>query len=154
MFGAKRREEALRARVAELEHQVAALSARVEAVRPPADAAREVGPAAADNAVTPPERRAEPPGTGGPRADGLLNTVYRADVLGFVAVYVGEGLTSNVTLLVGAENPPRGCVGVLDVGGERNCYAGAIVRPGEYWLAASTRKTPNPAFRIHFTPLF
>lgn len=156
MFGAKQREEALQGRVAELERQVAALSAQVAAARPlPADVARVAEPTrAADSAVTARENRAEPLALARPRTDGQLNTVYRADVPGFVAVYVDAGLTSDVKLLVGPENPPTRCVGVLDVGGERNCYAGTVVRPGEHWLAESSRKSPNPALKIHFTPLF
>ncbi|CCH34474.1 ABC transporter C-terminal domain-containing protein [Actinosynnema sp. NPDC047251] len=156
MFGAKRREEELEDRVAGLERQVAALSAQVEAVRPLlSDVARVAAlTTAAQSAVTALERRAQPLGLDRPRTDGSLNTVYRADVLGFVAVYVDAGLTANVQLLVGRENPPTECVGVLDTGGERNCYAATIVRPGEHWLAKSTRKEPDPAFKVHFTPLF
>ncbi|WP_433264322.1 hypothetical protein ACQPZF_34720 [Actinosynnema sp. CS-041913] len=156
MFGTKRRLEALQATVSELERQVRALSAQVEAARPLlADAARvEALTSSARSALTALENRAEPLGIGRPRFDGKLDTVYRADVLGFVAVYVGVGRTADVRLLVGRENPPTECVGVLDTGGERNSYAGAIVRPGEHWLAASTRPDANPAFVVHFTPLF
>ncbi|MBB5955392.1 hypothetical protein FHS29_001973 [Saccharothrix tamanrassetensis] len=147
---------ALQDAVAALRQQVRALSAQVEAARPlPTDTARvEALTHGAQSALTALERRGETFGIGRPRSDGVLNTVYRTDVLGFVAVYVGAGLTSNVRLLVGPDDPPTQCVGVLDVGGERNCYAGTIVRPGEYWLAESSRKTDDPAFKIHFTPLF
>ncbi|MEV0680331.1 hypothetical protein AB0I60_27825 [Actinosynnema sp. NPDC050436] len=155
MFGAKRRAEALQARVAELEHQVATLSSAVEALRPLlADTTRVAElTRAANSAVSALEGRATPLGIGRPRTDGQLNTLYRADVPGFVAVYVDAGLTSDVRLLVGPHNPPTECVGVLDTGGERNCYAGTVVRPGEYWIAESSRTTPNPSFKVHFTPL-
>jgi len=90
----------------------------------------------------------------GPGSQGRIDTLYRARVTGFVAVYFVTGRTAEVQLLAGPSNPPMRVVGVVDARGSQNSYAGGIVRTGEYWTAASTSKRPNLNFRVHFTPLF
>ncbi|TCO53451.1 hypothetical protein [Actinocrispum wychmicini] len=86
--------------------------------------------------------------------EGQIDTLYRAEVTGFVAVYFVTGRTAKVQLLVGPGNPPARVVGVVDSRGSHDSYAGGIVRAGEYWVAASTSRRPNLNFRVHFTPLF
>ncbi len=90
----------------------------------------------------------------GERFDARLDTVYRAAVPGYVAIYFDTGWTATVSLLVGTENPPTRSVGVIESWSERNSYAGGIVRAGEYWMASSDSERPDLKFRIHFTPLF
>ncbi|MBB5955393.1 hypothetical protein FHS29_001974 [Saccharothrix tamanrassetensis] len=126
--------DALHHRIGELERQVAALAAQVRGNRPlPADAAR-------------------PESSGGPRTDHRLDTVYRAEVHGYVAVYFVTGRVARVRLLVGTDYPPTRLVGMVH--GSGDSYAGTVVRPGEYWLAESNNKRPNLRFNVHFTPLF
>lgn len=126
MFGPEQ-QEALERRVAELERAVRTLTARAEHAAVPA-----------------------PPGEG---FDGVLDTLYRAEVTGFVAVYFVTGRTAKVQLLAGPGNPPTRVVGVVDSRGSHQSYAGGIVRAGEYWVAASASGRPNLNFRVHFTPL-
>jgi hypothetical protein len=94
---------------------------------------------------------ARPPGEG---FDGQLDTLYRAEVTGFVAVYFVTGRTAKVRLMVGPGNPPTRVVGVVDSRGSHQSYAGGVVRAGEYWVAASASGRPGLNFRVHFTPLF
>ncbi|NUT51677.1 MAG: hypothetical protein HOV94_30930 [Saccharothrix sp.] len=75
-------------------------------------------------------------------------------MLGYVAVYFVTGWTATVKLTVGPENPPTTVVGIAHGGGESNSYAGAIVRPGEYWIAATTGHRADYGFELHFTPLY
>ena len=126
MFGPEQ-QEALERRVAELERVVQTLITRAE---PPAVPA--------------------PPGAG---FEGRLDTLYRAEATGFVAVYFVTGRTAKVQLLVGPGDPPTRVVGVVDSRGSHQSYAGGIVRAGEYWVAASASGRPNLNFRVHFTPL-
>ncbi|MCE7000576.1 hypothetical protein LZG04_38045 [Saccharothrix sp. S26] len=100
------------------------------------------------------EARATPSGVGGPRTTPKLDTLYRADVLGYVSVYFVGGYTATVRLTVGPDNPPTHVVGIAHGGGESNSYAGAIVRPGEYWLAATSGHRADHGFSLHFTPLY
>lgn len=117
-------QEALERRIVELERAVQTLTAQREA--------------------------APPPGAG---FDGQLDTLYRAEVTGFVAVYFVTGRTAKVQLLVGPGNPPTRVVGVVDSRGSHQSYAGGVVRAGEYWVAASASGRPGLNFRVHFTPL-
>lgn len=156
MFGSKREAEELRARVADLERQVAVLTGRLAATGPLLDDATRVESLArqAEAAVRSLEARATPLGVGGPRTRPKLDTLYRADVLGYVAVYFVTGYIATVKLTVGAENPPTTVVGIAHGGGESNSFAGAIVRPGEYWIAATSGERADYGFELHFTPLY
>ena len=133
MFGSEQ-QEALERRIAELERVVQELTVRADAT------------AVALAARTSPA----PLGAG---FEGQLDTLYRAEVTGFVAVYFVTGRTAKVQLLVGQDNPPTRVVGVVDSRGSQHSYAGGIVRAGEFWVAAATSKRSNLNFRIHFTPL-
>jgi hypothetical protein len=82
-----------------------------------------------------------------PRFQAALDTVYRAKSFGYVAVYFVTGRTARMRLLVGPENPPTTSVGSGD-------YIGGIVRPGEYWMAATHRPGLKAGFECVFTPLF
>jgi len=126
MVGAEQ-QEALERRIAELEQMVQRLTTRIDAA----------GPVAL-----------------GEGFEGRLDTLYRAEVTGFVAVYFVTGRTAKVQLLVGPANPPARVVGVVDSRGSQASYAGGIVRAGEYWVAASSSGRPDLNFRVHFTPLF
>ncbi|MFI6026635.1 hypothetical protein [Amycolatopsis magusensis] len=128
MFGAEQ-QEALERRIAELERMVQTLTARADAS----------------------EARTAPRGEG---FEGRLDTLYRAESSGFVAVYFVTGRTAKVQLLVGPHNPLTRVVGVVNSRGSQDSYAGGIVRAGEYWVAASSSRRPNLNFRVHFTPLF
>ncbi|CCH29305.1 hypothetical protein ABZ816_35635 [Actinosynnema sp. NPDC047251] len=154
MFGAER-QEALENRIAELERAVQTLTAHAGPARPkPADTARlEALTARAEAAAAVLHSRDSPV----PLADGFegrIDTLYRAEVTGFVAVYFVTGRTAKVQLLIGTTNPPTRVVGVVDSRGSHQSYAGGIVRAGEYWAAASASRRPNLDFRVHFTPLF
>jgi hypothetical protein len=156
VFKSKREAEELRARVADLERQVATLSAQLSATRPLLDDATRIESLArqAESAVRSLEARATPLSVGGPRTTPKLDTLYRADVLGYVSVYFVTGYISTVSLTVGSQNPPTNVVGIAHGGGESNSYAGAIVRPGEYWIAATRGDRPHYGFELHFTPLY
>lgn len=156
MFRSKREAEELRARVADLERQVTTLSAQLSATRPLLDDATRVESLArrAEAAVRSLEARTTPLGVGGPRTNPKLDTLYRADVLGYVSVYFVTGYTATVRLTVGPENPPTHVVGIAHGGGDSNSYAGAIVRPGEYWIAATDGARTDYGFELHFTPLY
>jgi hypothetical protein len=154
MFGSEQR-EGLERRIVELERVVQTLTAQVDAARPLlADTTRlEALTARAEAAAEALEARTMqvPLGEG---FEGRIDTLYRAEATGFVAVYFVTGRTAKVQLLVGPRNPPTRVVGVVDSRGQHDSYAGGIVRAGEYWTAASNSKRPNLNFRVHFTPLF
>ncbi|MFJ6672240.1 hypothetical protein ACIQMJ_14115 [Actinosynnema sp. NPDC091369] len=156
MFRSKREAEELRARVADLERQVATLSAQLSATRPLLDDATRIESLArqAEAAVRSLEARATPLGVGGTRTRPKLDTLYRADVLGYVSVYFVTGHITTVKLTVGTENPPTTVVGIAAGAGDSNSYAGAIVRPGEYWIAATRGDRTDYGFELHFTPLY
>jgi hypothetical protein len=154
MFGSERR-KALERRVVELERVVQTLVAQVDAVRPLlADTARlEALTARAEAAAGALAARTVPVPLG-EGFEGRIDTLYRAEVTGFVAVYFVTGRTAKVRLLVGPANPPTRVVGLVDSRGSHQSYAGGIVRAGEYWTAASASERPGLNFRVHFTPLF
>lgn len=86
----------------------------------------------------------------GARARPVFNEVYRADVAGYISVYFTGGRTDTVRLLVGADDPPTECVCVAEA--RLNTYAGAVVRPGEYWQVQS-KVGGKSGFACTFTPL-
>lgn len=154
MFGSEQ-QEALERRIVELEHMVQTLTAQVDAVRPLlADTTRLAALTARAEAATEALEARTVPVPLGEGFEGRIDTLYRAEVTGFVAVYFVTGRTAKVQLLVGPADPPTRVVGVVDSRGSQNSYAGGIVRAGEHWTAASTSGRPNLNFRVHFTPLF
>jgi hypothetical protein len=120
-------DETAEARIAELEGRVAHLTALLGAKSAP------LGPAA--------------------RFEASLDTVYQATSLGYLAVYFVSGRTSRIRLLVGPQNPPATVVGEVDTRSDINSYAGAVIRPGEFWTAATPRPGRKAGFRCVFTPL-
>jgi hypothetical protein len=155
MFRSKREAEELRARVDDLERQVAALSAQLSATRPLLDDATRIESLAhqAEAAVRSLEARTTPLGVGGQRTRPKLDTLYRADVLGYVSIYYVTGYMAAVKLTVGPQNPPTNVVGIAG-DGDHYAYAGTIVRPGEYWIAATNGNRTDYGFELHFTPLY
>lgn len=152
MFGSAR-QAALETRVAELEQQVRVLNGQLEAVRPLlADAGRlEALAARAEAAVRALEPQAETLAEG---FDGKLDTLYRAETTGFVAVYFDTGWNAHVRLLVGPTNPPTRCVGEVRLTSDHSAYAGGVVRAGEWWIAESDSNRQDLKFHVHFTPVF
>ncbi|MEU4443435.1 hypothetical protein AB0K14_08135 [Actinosynnema sp. NPDC050801] len=126
-------DEALYARVQELEGRVEQLSALV-------------GRLADDR-----ERYAWPHerGIGLPRFQAALDTVYQATTFGYVAVYFVTGRTARVRLLVGPESPPTTSVGYVSSYG----YVGGVVRPGEFWMAATHKPGLRTGYECVFTPM-
>lgn len=100
------------------------------------------------------ETRAESAGIGQPRFEAALDTVYRAKTHGYVALYFVGGRTARMQLLVGPQSPPTTSIGKASPGSEINSYIGGIVRPGEYWMAATHRPGMKAGFECIFTPLF
>ncbi|HUF83962.1 MAG TPA: hypothetical protein VMQ81_05145 [Acidimicrobiia bacterium] len=90
---------------------------------------------------------------GGPRSRPAFNEVQRADVAGYVSLYFKGGYTDDIQLLVGVGDPPSEVVCEANTRNDMNSYAGAIVRPGEYWMARS-KSGANSGFECVFTPLF
>ena len=66
-----------------------------------------------------------------------------------MAVYFVGGRTARMRLLVGPQSPPT-----ISVGYAIDSYIGGIVRPGEYWMAATRRAGMKAGFECVFTPLF
>jgi hypothetical protein len=89
-----------------------------------------------------------------PRFEAALNTVYRARTHGYVALYFVGGRAASMRLLVGPQSPPTTSVGVASPGSEINSYVGGIIRPGEYWMAATHNPRTKAGFECIFTPLF
>jgi hypothetical protein len=100
------------------------------------------------------ETRAESAGLAEPRFEAALDTIYHAKTYGYVAVYFVGGRTARMRLLVGQQSPPTTSVGQANAGSEINSYMGGIVRPGEYWMAATHRPGMNAGFECIFTPIF
>jgi hypothetical protein len=154
MFGAGQ-QEALERRIVELERVVQTLAAQVDAARPLlADTTRLQALTARAEAAAEALAARTVPVPLGAGFEGQIDTLYRAEVTGFVAVYFVTGRTAKVQLLVGPSDPPTRVVGVVDSRGSQQSYAGGIVRAGEYWVAASSSRRPNLNFQVHFTPLF
>jgi hypothetical protein len=154
MFGSGQ-QEALERRIVELEHMVQTLTAQVDAVRPLlADTSRLAALTGRAEAAAKALEASTVPVPLGEGFEGQLDTLYRAEVTGFVAVYFVTGRTAKVQLKVGPSNPPTRVVGVVDSRGTHHSYASGIVRAGDYWAAVTTSRNPNLNFRVHFTPLF
>jgi hypothetical protein len=100
------------------------------------------------------ESRADTLTMGKPRFEAALDTVYHAKTYGYIACYFVGGRTARMRLLVGPQSPPTTSVGQANAGSEINSYMGAIVRPGEYWMAATHRPGMKAGFECIFTPLF
>jgi hypothetical protein len=92
--------------------------------------------------------------TGVGRFEAALDTVYQATCHGYVAVYFVGGRTARMHLLVGTQSPPTTSVGYANSGSEINSYMGTVVRPGEYWMAATHKPGMKAGFECVFTPLF
>lgn len=82
-----------------------------------------------------------------PRFHAALDTVYQAESLGLVSVYFITGRIGRIRLLVGEQNPPAEQVGYVTEGA-----VSALVRPGEYWTAATSRPGKNYGYECVFTP--
>lgn len=150
------RDEALYARLQELEGRVERLTGALGALLEDeeryarlTDLSERTG--AALRAL---ETRAEQVGVGEARFEADLDTVYRAKTHGYVAVYFVGGRTARMRLLVGQQSPPTTSVGYANSSGEINSYMGGIVRPGEYWMAATHSPGMKAGFECIVTPLF
>jgi hypothetical protein len=154
VFGS--RDDALYARVQELEGRVEHLTTRMGALLDDEDRHARLTELAtrAEGTLRALEALAEPVGVGEPRFEAALDTVYRATTYGYVSVYFVGGRTARMRLLVGPQSPPTTSVGYANSSGEINSYMGGIVRPGEYWMAATHRTGINAGFECIFTPLF
>jgi hypothetical protein len=108
----------------------------------------------AENALKALAKLAEPAGLTEQRFEANLDTVYQATTYGYVAVYFVGGRTARMHLLVGPTSPPTTSVGYANSGSDINSYMGTIVRPGEYWMAATHRTGMKAGFECIFTPLF
>lgn len=150
------RDDALYARVQELEGRVERLTNLLGTLLDDEDRHARLTDLAgrAENALRALEVRAEPMGVGEPRFEADLDTIYRAKTFGYVAVYFVGGRTARMRLLVGPQSPPTTSVGAANAGAEINSYMGGIVRPGEYWMAATHRPGMKAGFECIFTPLF
>jgi len=149
------RDKALHARVQELEGRVERLTGLLGALLDDEDRHARLTDLAerTGTALRALESRAESVGIGEPRFEAALDTVYRAKTHGYVAVYFVGGRTARMRLLVGPQSPPTTSVGYAS-GAEINSYMGGIVRPGEYWMAATHKPGMRAGFECVFTPLF
>ncbi|KOX31028.1 hypothetical protein ADK67_09065 [Saccharothrix sp. NRRL B-16348] len=84
-----------------------------------------------------------------PRFPAALDTVYQAKTFGYVSVYFTTGRTARVRLLVGPQSPPTTVVAHIHDG-----FLGGVVRPGEFWLAATHKPGLRTGYECVFTPLF
>ena len=162
MFGRGREVDELQAKIDAMEQQIAELAGATAAARPLLEDARrleELAERAArsrqDTEATLDglQRAVAATGLRKPRARLPLNAVHRADVLGYVSLYYNAGFTDDIQLLVGDEDPPTEIACEANTRNDINSYAGAIVRPGEYWMVQS-KKGDQSGFVCVFTPLF
>ena len=110
MFGSRREVRVLNAEVAALRKRLRALDTEVAVLRPLraeagridelAERATQLSEAA-KVAMAAVDDRAVDAGLARPRVPCSLNTVYRADVLGYISLYYRGGRTGHVRLLVG-----------------------------------------------------
>jgi hypothetical protein len=100
------------------------------------------------------ESRAAQAGVGAQRFEAALDTVYHARTHGYIACYFVGGRTARMRLLVGTQSPPTQSVGQANSRADLNSYMGAIVRPGEYWMAATHKPGMKAGYECVFTPLF
>jgi hypothetical protein len=85
----------------------------------------------------------EPPA----RSKVAFNKVYRAETLLYVAAYFTYGKPTEVSILVGDEDPPT-----TVCSGMGSDYASAVIRPGEYWMVKSKRDRSD--VKCLSTPLY
>jgi hypothetical protein len=69
------------------------------------------------------------------RTNARFNVVYQAQVPSYISIYFVGGRTDKVSLLIGDDDPPTKSYGELNVSADINSYIGALVRPGEHWMA-------------------
>ncbi|ROP36821.1 hypothetical protein [Saccharothrix texasensis] len=145
------RDEALHARVRELEGRVEQLAGLLGELTEDVERhARPAEPAErAESALRSPAGWAAAAGIGEPRFPAALDTVYQARTFGYVSVYFVTGRTARVRLLVGPQSPPTTVVGHVADG-----HLGGVVRPGEFWMAATHKPGLRTGFECVFTPLF
>jgi hypothetical protein len=151
-----KRDEALHARVQELEGRIERLTGLLGPMLDDEERQSRLRALAerADGLLRSLETRAKPAGIGAPRFEADLDTVYQAETYGYVAVYFVGGRTARMRLLVGPQSPPTTSVGYANSSGEINSYMGGIVRPDEYWMAATHHTGMKAGFECIFTPLF
>ncbi|MEU4762137.1 hypothetical protein AB0H12_02705 [Actinosynnema sp. NPDC023794] len=89
-----------------------------------------------------------PTRTAEPRFRAALDTVYQARTFGYVSVHFVTGRTARVRLLVGPQSPPTTSVGYVS-----SCCLGGVVRPGEFWMAATHKPGLRTGFECVFTPM-
>lgn len=82
-----------------------------------------------------------------------VNTVYQAEVTGYVSAYFHGGFTDKIRLLVGPQDPPTEVMSTANTQNSINGYAGGLVRKGEFWMIES-KKGSEGGFACLFTPLF
>jgi hypothetical protein len=150
------RDEALYARVQELEGRVERLTNLLGGLLEDDDRYARLTDLAERTgaALRTLESRGTEAGIGGPRFEAALDTVYHAKTYGYIACYFVGGRTARMRLLVGPQDPPTTSVGYANAGAEINSYMGAVVRPGESWLAATHKPGLKAGFECVFTPLF
>lgn len=150
------RDEALYARIQELEGRVERMTGLLGNLLDDEDRHARLTDLAerTGSALRALETRADTVGVGKPRFEARLDTVYHATTYGYVACYFVGGRTARVRLLVGPQAPPTTSVGYANSSAEINSYLGGIVRPGEYWMAATHKPGMNAGFECIFTPLF
>jgi hypothetical protein len=153
----------LAGRIDELQRRMDALAAENTALRGLADDAARLERLAeqadrlsrvAARAVSTVEGLAKAAGVGAERTFARLNTVYHADVPGYLCAYFAGGYNDVVELLVGPEDPPTQRVCRANSMNDINSYAGALVRAGEYWMVTSELNRGRSGFTCVFTPLY
>jgi hypothetical protein len=82
-----------------------------------------------------------------------FNRVYQAKSLGYVAAYFVGGRADRVSILIGEESPPTKSWAELNTTNDINSYAGAVVRPGEYWMAKA-KVGSGSGVRCTYTPFY
>jgi hypothetical protein len=154
VFGS--RDDALYARVQELEGRVERLTGLLGTLLDDGDRHARLTELAerAEGALRALEARSGAVGIGEPRFQAALDTVYQAKTFGYVAVYFVGGRTARMRLLIGPQNPPTASAGSASASSGVNSYIGGVVRPGEYWMAATHRPGLKAGFECVFTPIF
>ncbi|GGQ67971.1 hypothetical protein [Couchioplanes azureus] len=161
MFGRRRRTAELTARLDRMEEQLRRVLDQTAGARPLLADAQRLAKLAAEaralsdaTATTVEGLQALLAGTGidRPRLHARVNRVYRAESLGYVAVFFRGGRTDDVRLLVGRDKPPQECIGEANTRNELNSYVGGVIRAGEYWTVEAKFATTS-SYGCVFTPL-